>query len=151
MLSDGAKIGGKTGTSQDSRDAWFVGFADATVTGLWFGNDDGSPMRGVTGGGLAAGTWRNFMTPTLRAKQVAIRLPAPVRDATKSESGLEVLGRITDLLIDKIAESQEGEDGPSETTETAKGVVRWFLDQVSSAAPASSDPESDQPREDMGK
>ena len=147
----GAKIGGKTGTSQDSRDAWFVGFADATVTGLWFGNDDGSPMRGVTGGGLAAGTWRNFMTPTLRAKQVAIRLPAPVRDATKSESGLEVLGRITDLLIDKIAESQEGEDGPSETTETAKGVVRWFLDQVSSAAPASSDPESDQPREDMGK
>lgn len=147
----GARIGGKTGTSQDSRDAWFVGFADDTVAGIWFGNDDGAPMRGVTGGGLAASTWRQFMAPTLRAETVAVRLPTPVRDETKSEGGLEILGRITDLVIDKIGDDQEGGDGPSETTEAAKGLVRWFLDQASSGIPPANDPESDQPREDFGK
>ena len=45
--------GGKTGTSQDFRDAWFVGFTRQYVTGVWVGNDDGSPTDKVTGGGLA--------------------------------------------------------------------------------------------------
>ncbi len=52
---------GKTGTSQDYRDAWFVGFTADLVTGVWFGNDDGQPMERVTGGGLAARLWRAFM------------------------------------------------------------------------------------------
>jgi penicillin-binding protein 1A len=147
----GAKIGGKTGTSQDSRDAWFVGFADETVSGIWFGNDDGSPMLGVTGGGLAARTWRDFVAPTLSADKVAIRLPKPLLDATKDESGLEILGRITDLVIDKFVDSQDGGDVPSaETADVAKGAVRWFLDQVSSGG-QSADGDSDQPREDMGQ
>jgi penicillin-binding protein 1A len=147
----GAKIGGKTGTSQESRDAWFVGFADDTIAGLWFGNDDGSPMRGVTGGGLAARTWRNFVVPTLRVEKVAISLPAPVQDATTSESGLEVLGRITGLVIDKLAEIQDGEEGFSETAETAKDVVRWFLDKVPTGGSPTSDPEADQHPEAFGK
>ena len=45
---------GKTGTSQDSRDAWFIGYTAELVTGVWFGNDDGTPMEGVTGGALPA-------------------------------------------------------------------------------------------------
>ena len=53
-----AKIGrpaaGKTGTSQEFRDAWFVGFTRELVAGVWFGNDDGEPMTNVTGGGLPA-------------------------------------------------------------------------------------------------
>jgi penicillin-binding protein 1A len=53
---------GKTGTSQDFRDAWFVGFSGGLTAGVWFGNDDGSPMKKVTGGGLPARTWRHFMT-----------------------------------------------------------------------------------------
>jgi len=57
---------GKTGTSQDFRDAWFVGWADDLVAGVWFGNDNASPMDGVTGGGLPAETWRKFMTQALR-------------------------------------------------------------------------------------
>ncbi len=57
---------GKTGTSQNFRDAWFVGFAGDVVVGVWLGNDDGKPMRGVTGGGTAAAIWRNFMTHALR-------------------------------------------------------------------------------------
>lgn len=53
--------GGKTGTSQDFRDAWFVGFSHDMVAGVWLGNDDGSPMKRITGGGLPALIWRDFM------------------------------------------------------------------------------------------
>ena len=56
---------GKTGTSQEFRDAWFVGWAGDLVAGIWFGNDDAAPMDGVTGGGLPAQTWRNFMAEAL--------------------------------------------------------------------------------------
>lgn len=52
---------GKTGTSQDSRDALFVGYASGLVVGVWIGNDDNSPLKGVTGGGLPATIWRDFM------------------------------------------------------------------------------------------
>jgi penicillin-binding protein 1A len=52
---------GKTGTTQDYRDAWFVGFTADLVAGVWFGNDDDSPMKKVTGGSLPAAAWRNFM------------------------------------------------------------------------------------------
>ena len=52
---------GKTGTSQDFRDAWFVGFSGDLVAGVWSGNDDAQPMRQVTGGGLPARIWRDFM------------------------------------------------------------------------------------------
>ncbi|ULR43082.1 PBP1A family penicillin-binding protein [Rhizobium sp. K102] len=57
----GTFAAGKTGTSQDNRDAWFVGFTDALVVGVWVGNDDDAPMKGVTGGGLPAHIWRDFM------------------------------------------------------------------------------------------
>ncbi len=53
--------GGKTGTSQEFRDAWFVGFTADFVTGVWLGNDDGTPMEAVTGGSLPAKLWRTFM------------------------------------------------------------------------------------------
>ncbi|MBZ9820763.1 transglycosylase domain-containing protein [Mesorhizobium sp. CA4] len=52
---------GKTGTSQNSRDAWFVGYTANLTTGVWFGNDDGSPMKKVTGGALPAQAWHEFM------------------------------------------------------------------------------------------
>lgn len=52
---------GKTGTSQDFRDAWFLGFTNDLVAGVWVGNDDNTPMRSVTGGGLPARIWADFM------------------------------------------------------------------------------------------
>jgi penicillin-binding protein 1A len=52
---------GKTGTSQDYRDAWFVGFTRQIVTGVWIGNDNGAAMNRVTGGGLSARIWADYM------------------------------------------------------------------------------------------
>lgn len=56
------KAAGKTGTSQDSRDAWFMGFTDELVAGVWLGNDDNSPMAGVTGGSYPARVWKEIMS-----------------------------------------------------------------------------------------
>ncbi|MDB5317043.1 MAG: transpeptidase-transglycosylase [Rhodospirillales bacterium] len=52
---------GKTGTTQDFRDAWYIGFDRGLVLGIWLGNDDGAPMRAVAGGGLPARLWREIM------------------------------------------------------------------------------------------
>jgi penicillin-binding protein 1A len=52
---------GKTGTSQDFRDAWFIGYTAHLVTGIWLGNDDGTPTKHVTGGGLPVEIWSRFM------------------------------------------------------------------------------------------
>jgi penicillin-binding protein 1A len=58
---DGWQMGGKTGTTQNSRDALFVGFTANLVAGIWFGNDDGTPMKRVTGGTVPARMWQDFM------------------------------------------------------------------------------------------
>ncbi|RLQ86919.1 transglycosylase domain-containing protein [Notoacmeibacter ruber] len=52
---------GKTGTTNKSRDAWFVGYTANLVTAVWFGNDDGEPMKNVTGGSMPARAWKEFM------------------------------------------------------------------------------------------
>jgi penicillin-binding protein 1A len=61
---------GKTGTSQSYKDAWFIGFTDDIVVGVWVGNDDSSPTRGVTGGDLPARIWNEFVSQStpVRAK-----------------------------------------------------------------------------------
>ncbi len=58
---EGWQAGGKTGTSQNWRDAWFVGYTAHLVAGIWFGNDDGSPTERATGGALSASVWHDFM------------------------------------------------------------------------------------------
>lgn len=56
---------GKTGTTQDNRDALFIGFAGGLVTGVWVGNDDNTPNAGLSGGGIPARVWRDFMQQAL--------------------------------------------------------------------------------------
>jgi penicillin-binding protein 1A len=58
---------GKTGTSQNYGDAWFIGFNDSLVVGVWVGNDDHTPMKRVTGGTLPAAIWKRFMTEAATA------------------------------------------------------------------------------------
>ena len=61
----GRLVAGKTGTSQEFRDAWFVGFAGNLVAGVWVGRDDAKPMDGVTGGQVPARIWARFMKAAL--------------------------------------------------------------------------------------
>jgi penicillin-binding protein 1A len=69
----GYDIAGKTGTTSDYRDAWFVGYTGGFVAAVWVGKDDNTPMRRVTGGGAPAVIWRDFMTAALpRLKTEAI-------------------------------------------------------------------------------
>ena len=66
---------GKTGTSQDNRDALFVGFAGGLVTAVWVGRDDNEPLPGIAGGGLPANIWRSFMADAIGAHP--FRAPVP--------------------------------------------------------------------------
>jgi len=63
----GAPAAGKTGTSQDFRDAVFVGFSGDLVVGVWVGNDNGAAMKRVTGGNLPARIWQRFMSQAIRS------------------------------------------------------------------------------------
>jgi penicillin-binding protein 1A len=68
---------GKTGTSQDFRDAWFIGYTALLVTGVWLGNDDGSPTKKVTGGGMPVEIWSRFMQDAHQGLPVAGLPKAP--------------------------------------------------------------------------
>jgi penicillin-binding protein 1A len=90
-LESGRPAGGKTGTSQDFRDAWFIGYTGNLTTAVWFGNDDNSPTKKATGGGLPALVWKEVMdkaheglpmadlpgVPNLPASVSAPRKPVP--------------------------------------------------------------------------
>jgi penicillin-binding protein 1A len=62
-------LAGKTGTTQDYKDAWFMGFSGNLVAGVWLGNDDGTLTRRVTGGNLPTEVWHSFMQAALKGKQ----------------------------------------------------------------------------------
>ncbi|WP_304178136.1 penicillin-binding transpeptidase domain-containing protein, partial [Phenylobacterium aquaticum] len=77
----GRPAAGKTGTSQNWRDAWFIGFTPDYVAGVWVGNDDEKPMNKVTGGIVSAEIWRRFMMvahENLPARDFDWLLPDPV-------------------------------------------------------------------------
>ncbi len=76
----GRDLAGKTGTTSDYKDAWFVGYTGGFVTAVWVGKDDNSAMRGVTGGGAPAAIWRDFMTaalPRLAVQRIPDGPPMP--------------------------------------------------------------------------
>lgn len=67
----GWPMGGKTGTTQSARDAWFVGYTARMVGGVWVGNDDDTSTGGLTGGSVPAEIWRNFMVTAHEGLTVA--------------------------------------------------------------------------------
>ncbi len=67
----GWPVAGKTGTSQDFRDAWFMGYTGALTAGVWFGNDDNKPTKHATGGSLPAIAWEKFMSAAMAGRAVA--------------------------------------------------------------------------------
>ena len=121
---------GKTGTTQNYRDALFIGFAGGLVTGVWVGNDDDTPMKGVTGGTLPASIWKSFMAsadlraedlrlpPTLMAsiaaRQEAMRVATEMRELERLEAAEEEesspFERFFQPLIPRFLRGDENED-----------------------------------------
>ena len=97
---------GKTGTTQDARDAWFIGYAGDLVAAVWIGNDDNSPIPGLSGGGIPARVWRDFM---VRALGVSLP-PAPVVEE-QVDNGMsldDVLNSVGDFVEGSGVETEIG-------------------------------------------
>ena len=83
-------VAGKTGTSSDYHDAWFMGFTGNYTTGVWLGNDDNHPMKKIVGGSLPAQLWHDYM--------VDAEAGLPPRDLLSSGSLAEAVGAMTDSV-----------------------------------------------------
>ncbi|MGX7705831.1 transglycosylase domain-containing protein [Methylobacterium sp. Gmos1] len=102
----GWDLAGKTGTSQDFRDAWVVGFSGTLVTGVWLGNDDGEPTKKVSGGNLPVEIWNRVMTAALRGDK-PVPLPGAARWRRSSGTAVaaaapaepQTLGGLIDTLV----------------------------------------------------
>ncbi|MDH3742824.1 MAG: PBP1A family penicillin-binding protein [Hyphomicrobiales bacterium] len=115
---NGQDVGGKTGTTQDYRDAWFVGYTAHMVAGVWVGNDDNSPTKRVTGGSLPATMWNTVMTA---AHNGLPKVDLPGEGTLYGQTELPVAydtGGIVDMLQNMFGTRQdtelEGQQAPRE-------------------------------------
>jgi len=125
----GWQAAGKTGTSQDFRDAWFIGYTASLVTGVWLGNDDNSPTKKATGGGLPVEVWSRFMRTALQG--------VPVAGLPNSQwgGGAPTLAQIaSQITAPTQAPVQAGPGGrPSRgqpRPEPAAGLDGWLMDRL---------------------
>ncbi len=107
----GYDLAGKTGTTSDFRDAWFVGYTGGFVAAVWVGKDDDTPMRHVTGGSAPADLWRQFMAaslPRLKVQSIPTGQGAPSPAAAPADPLDELLGNTSGL-----SQGASGDDGDS--------------------------------------
>jgi penicillin-binding protein 1A len=102
----GYDIAGKTGTTSDYRDAWFVGYTGGFVAAVWLGRDDNTPMKRVAGGGAPAGVWHDFMAAALPKLNVQ-PIPGGVAEAAPAEPA-DAIGD----LLNPAPETPDGETPP---------------------------------------
>ena len=116
---------GKTGTSQDFRDAWFVGYTGHLVTGVWLGNDDSSPTKKATGGALPVDIWSRFMKVAHQGVPVA-SLPG-LAGAASFASALP-----NALLSPGSSEAPVGQGGAESARPQVinRSLDGWFLDRL---------------------
>ena len=100
---------GKTGTSQNHRDAWFIGYTADLIAGVWIGNDNGKPMTRVTGGGLPAVLWKRFMTDAHRGQSKSA-LPGVDRPVTIPSRPAAAKLLEKESIWDQILSIVKGED-----------------------------------------
>ena len=105
----GWQAAGKTGTSQDFRDAWFIGYTSRLVTGVWLGNDDGSATKKASGGNLPVEVWSRYMTIAHKGVPVA-GLPSGGQSAWRNAA--EEIARPLDDLIGIFARSDAPAPAP---------------------------------------
>jgi penicillin-binding protein 1A len=109
----GYDLAGKTGTTSDYRDAWFIGYTGGFVTAVWVGKDDNTPMRKVTGGGPPAGIWHAYMAEALpRLKTAGI----PGAEAPQAETP-DMLSQIINGASGLLNGDHEAE-GPGPQSQT---------------------------------
>ena len=133
----GRDIAGKTGTTSDYKDAWFVGYTGGFVTAVWVGKDDNTAMRGVTGGSSPAAIWRGFMEVALpRLNAPAIPNGPAMPEGWEPPSPVEnLIGRIGDIFgdsppaeVDPVDEAElelmPRQPAPPRRTEPGPAVVR---------------------------
>ena len=101
QLSHG-HVAGKTGTTQNYRDAWFIGYTDKLVTGVWMGNDDDTPMTRVTGGKYPAQLWHDYMNEAIDL-EVPEFIPEPSSPDSTEFSGM--LGRWSSGVSENTADT----------------------------------------------
>jgi penicillin-binding protein 1A len=116
----GRPAAGKTGTTSDFRDALFVGFSGEMVAGVWFGNDDDTPMNHVSGGSLPARTWHDFMIAALRGKpirplpQVEITVPGASVPTTANDGGTAAVAAADDDAFQALLRRVAHPDDPAQ-------------------------------------
>jgi penicillin-binding protein 1A len=125
----GWSAAGKTGTSQDFRDAWFIGYTANLVTGVWLGNDDNSPTKKATGGGLPVEVWTRFMRTAHEGVRVAA-LPG-----AQSGGMLSNLAQISSQIVPGTPVPASGSNRPAPTRtsvrpEAASGLDGWLMDRL---------------------
>lgn len=109
-------VAGKTGTTNDSIDAWFVGYTPEQSTAIWVGNLDNSPMGDVTGGALPAPMWGSYVGQLLDGTEPT-PFPAPVREGLRELWALRPPEPEPEPSDDAETEAEEGEDDGDEDDE----------------------------------
>ena len=94
---------GKTGTTQDNRDALYVGYAGGLVTAVWVGNDDNSPLPGVYGGGLPARIWRDIMVSAVEHGDVRPENNEPLPAPTMPEASNALFNTTIDTQVGNVS------------------------------------------------
>ncbi|ODN72418.1 transglycosylase domain-containing protein [Methylobrevis pamukkalensis] len=105
-LLDGVPAAGKTGTTQAYRDAWFVGYTGNYVAAVWYGNDDFTSTKDMTGGSLPAMTWHDIMAPIHAGIEIAAipGVAAPETVVAAAAPGAPVEGLVGDLRTARLSE-----------------------------------------------
>jgi penicillin-binding protein 1A len=116
----GWQAAGKTGTTEDFRDAWFIGYTSHLVTGVWLGNDDNSPTKKAVGGGLPVDIWSRFM----RTAHQGIA-PAPL-------PGLQDGGWFNAAPPEAAPAPVSGNPGTAQNNQQSNsgGLDFWLLDKL---------------------
>jgi 1A family penicillin-binding protein len=119
---------GKTGTAQNYTDAWFIGFDEHLVVGVWVGNDDHSPMKGVVGGSLPAKIWKEFQeqagqTATAGTDTTAPRAP-PTTLGQPTTVGQSTVGSSRDRAIAAEPASTAASDASSASPAQTRGAAQ---------------------------
>lgn len=146
----GHPAAGKTGTSQEFRDAWFIGYTAHLTGGVWIGNDNGKPMNRAVGGGLPAEIWREVMAAAHAGKAplalpgttfAPLAMPDAVASVRKRERDVLPWAEKPSSQLEAVARMQNASPSPAPPAPDARGERRIAVKRL----PAKIEPIKRQP------